>query len=281
MRFSERYGYKKVRELIQVESIDTPLKNKMWGILKIFYWDTAYSSPTSGGCYLSSSANQELLNLCERIWFDFLKEPLDALDMNWHSVLEDLRFNYFDNFQWYEIYDFIEFIAINYPKKEINKRFMSHLNGVLEQEMSGYRFVDGKITRITDTQEVEVIEKAIHTRESLVSKHLRRALELLSDRSRPDYRNSIKESISAVEALVSKIVGEKGTLGQLIKSLDEHVELHSALKSAFEKLYGYTSDESGIRHALMEQDKADFEDAKFMLVTCSAFVNYVEGKLRA
>ncbi|CAG1064599.1 hypothetical protein BAC1_00160 [uncultured bacterium] len=281
MKFSERYGYKKVRELIQIESIDAPLKNKIWGVLKIFYWDTAYNSSTSGGCYLSSSANQELLSLCERIWFDFLKEPLDDLDMNWRNVLEELRINYFDDFQWYEVYDFIEFIAINYPKKDTNKRFMHYLNGVLEQEMSGYRFVDGKITRITDTEEIEVIEKAIHTRESLVGKHLWRALALLSDRSSPDYRNSVKESISAVEALVSKIVGEKGTLGQLIKNLDEHVEIHPALKNAFEKIYGYTSDASGVRHALMEQDKVDFEDAKFMLVTCSAFVNYVEGKLQA
>lgn len=28
----------------------------------------------------------------------------------------------------------------------------------------------------------------------------------------------------------------------------------------------------------MEKDNNDFHDAKFMLVVCSAFINYVEGK---
>jgi hypothetical protein len=44
-------------------------------------------------------------------------------------------------------------------------------------------------------------------------------------------------------------------------------------------LYGYTSDQAGIRHALTEAEKVDFSDAKFMLVVYSAFINFVEGKV--
>ena len=51
-------------------------------------------------------------------------------------------------------------------------------------------------------------------------------------------------------------------------------------KGAFDKLYGYTSDADGIRHALLEEDKVTFEQAKFMLVVCSAFTNYVIGTLK-
>jgi len=40
-------------------------------------------------------------------------------------------------------------------------------------------------------------------------------------------------------------------------------------------IYGYTSDEGGIRHAMLEEKIIDFEDAKFMLVSCSAFINYL------
>jgi hypothetical protein len=47
------------------------------------------------------------------------------------------------------------------------------------------------------------------------------------------------------------------------------------LKSAFLSLYGYTSDANGIRHALLEEAQLTFEDAQFMLVACSAFVNYL------
>lgn len=49
------------------------------------------------------------------------------------------------------------------------------------------------------------------------------------------------------------------------------------MKGAFEKLYGYTSDANGIRHAngLGEGDST-FEEAKYMLICCSAFVNYLK-----
>ena len=36
--------------------------------------------------------------------------------------------------------------------------------------------------------------------------------------------------------------------------------------------------EGGIRHALIKAERVDFNDAKFMLVVCSAFINFVEGK---
>jgi len=125
------------------------------------------------------------------------------------------------------------------------------------------------------------IDLALEGPRDPVHAHLRRALELLSDRASPDYRNSIKESISAVESLVGSTVGEKGTLGQLIKKIEENVGLHPALRAAFSSLYGYTSDEDGIRHAILELQNITFEDAKFFLVVCSAFVNFVRGKVEA
>ncbi len=33
------------------------------------------------------------------------------------------------------------------------------------------------------------------------------------------------------------------------------------------------------RHALLDESDLDFEDAKFMLVSCSAFTNYLKGKV--
>ena len=54
------------------------------------------------------------------------------------------------------------------------------------------------------------------------------------------------------------------------------VEIHKGLKSAFNILYGYTSDAKGIRHAGdIGGPSATFEEAKFMLVACCAFVNYL------
>ena len=43
-------------------------------------------------------------------------------------------------------------------------------------------------------------------------------------------------------------------------------------------LYGYASDENGIRHGGIDFKNAPAEDAKYMLISCSAFVNYLMEK---
>lgn len=283
MSFSEKYGYKPVRDIIQLESIDEPLKNGLWSLLKVHAWDKAkYSSGGySGGYYLNGSGNGDLNNLCHRLWFNYFKEPLDNLENNWTRVLDRLRDHFF-SCEWFEVYDFIEFVANNYDRYGFKDSFTESCNKLLEKEMSAYRFVNNVITRITEKEEIEEVERALEGSRGPVSTHLRRSLELLSDRNAPDYRNSIKESISAVESMVAKVVGaEKGTLGQLVKKLNDEISLHPALQTAFSSLYGYTSDEGGIRHALMELENNDFNDAKFMLVVCSAFINFVEGKSKS
>ena len=267
--------------------MDEALKNGIWSLLGVFYWNKAvYSTSITGygdsGCSLSSGSNRDLQTLCNDLWFSYFKKPLDQLSDDWEKVLQQLR-DYFFKAQWFEVYDFIEFITNSFPHDyhETNKGFMTECNHIFEREMGGYRFVGGQITKIVEEEEIKSIEKAIAESETLVTKHLRRSLELLSDRSNPDFRNSVKESISAVERLASHKTGEEhGTLGQLLKKLEGRVELHPALKNAFSNLYGWTSDDSGIRHALSEKETVDFEDAKFMLVACSAFINYVEGKLK-
>jgi AbiJ N-terminal domain 4 len=282
MRFSERQGHRKVRDRLQLDSVDEPLKNGLWNVLQASVWATAR---TSGGMYpgpwLSHDSNPELKRLCDALWFTFFKLPLDQLDHSWTKVRAELR-KFFFSCTWFEVYDFIEFVADHYQNArnpKFKESFTAACNFILEREASGYRFVGGQIAPIVEPEQVEEIDQALaHGREP-VRAHLRRALDLLSDRSSPDYRNSIKESISAVEGLVVAAVGEKGTLGQLIKRLEERAPIHPALRNGLSSLYGYTSDEGGIRHALMEADSVTFAEAKFLLVVCSAFVNLVEGKM--
>lgn len=280
MQFSERYGYKKVREIVQIDSIDEPLRNALWSLLMVFVWDQICASPgIYGGYYLSSGSNKEIRELCDRLWFAYFKKPLDQRDDEWPKVHGQLR-KYFFDCEWYEVYDFLEFVATNYDHYQFKDNFIAACNKTLEKEISAYRFVDGLISRITEQQEVDEIERALETALGPVRTHLRRALELLASREAPDYRNSIKESISSVESLAAFAVGaDKGTLGQLIKRLEDEIQLHPALRTAFSSLYGYTSDEGGIRHALMESENVRFEDAKFFLVVCSAFINFVEAKI--
>jgi hypothetical protein len=152
---------------------------------------------------------------------------------------------------------------------------------VLERELAGYRIIEDVVTEITDEQEIETLTEALEdTRFQGVSNHLKRALELLSNRENPDYRNSIKESISAVESM-AKIITQKpkADLEEVLKVLERSGKIHGALKAGFSKLYGYTSDEGGIRHAMLEEPNLSASDAKFFLVSCSAFINYLKSKI--
>ena len=92
--------------------------------------------------------------------------------------------------------------------------------------MSGYRFIDGVIAPISNKTEVEAIETAINATQKTglkgASLHIRTALELLGKKPTPDYRNSIKEAISAVESVAKQIVGaDAATLDGALKELGE------------------------------------------------------------
>lgn len=156
------------------------------------------------------------------------------------------------------------------------------INTILEEEKSGYRVIRGEISPITSEEEIQSLVESLEIPFESVNTHMTKALQLYSNRIKPDYENSIKESICAVEAMcciITGVTGAKATLGSAIKELeDSGVHIHGSMKSAFSMLYGYTSDENGIRHGGIDFSNAPAEDAKYMLISCSAFINYLKEK---
>lgn len=275
MKFSERLGYKPVKEQLQVESIDNDLKNSLWSVfLELFFKGLSNEHPE----YLLHTYHKAL-------WFNFFKLPIDTSYIhNDSSVSKDklhqhLRKFFFESKNWYDPFDLIEYSATY-----ADHRYIEMMNIILEREKSAYRFVNGQITQMTSPIEISEIEEAITSNDIYkpVSIHLNRALSLLADKQNPDYRNSIKESISAVESMCKIFTGyDKATLGETLNSLEKGGALHPAMKKAFSSLYGYTSDDAGIRHALIEGDRSiDFYESKFMLVTCSSFINFLKSRLK-
>ena len=130
---------------------------------------------------------------------------------------------------------------------------------------------------IINKEEIEEIEEALNNKYSVCRESLKKAIDHLYDRENPDYANSVKESITAIESMCNIILGTNNkTLGEALNKLESNgVMIHGALKSAFSNLYGYTSDKTGIRHGGKIDEKTTFEEAKFMLVVCSAFFNYL------
>ena len=68
---------------------------------------------------------------------------------------------------------------------------------------------------------------------------------------------------------------KNATLPGALARLRNKVNLHEDFEQGFKKIYDYTSDADGIRHSLLEKPNIDSDDARFMLVSCSAFVNYL------
>lgn len=271
MRFSQRHGYAPVKDALQLESMDKELRNSLWNVVYVYL-----GSPSSTSGALPDPV---LGRIYKALWADFFKFQLDNFNpRHLGNLLERLKGMLILG-PWYEAFDVIEFLASMFGLRLLSEQFRHDVNTLLEREVSGYRFVGEQIAPITDQLELGEIETALAGDSRAVSYQLEQALQYLSDRQSPEYRNSIKESISAVESEVRSALGkEKGTLGQLLPELEKRLSLHPALREAFSKLYGYTSDEGGIRHALMDDSRTvTFEEAKFMLVACSAFINYVRG----
>ena len=278
--FSQRKGLRPLSKAIQRESMDDDLRNRLWNGLKLALWD--HWSPPNRVMGYQSEDGKQVEFVVQLIWLNYFKLPLDTIppfDPSYpKSAYAVLREHFFRG-AWWESYDLLEYLIKVTPKewKELLKEFT---NGFLESENAAYRVVGDEIVEITDEYEMEAVETALDRGIKQSRIHLSRSLELVSDRKRPDFRNSIKESISAVESASQVISGKnKATLGDCIKVIKTNGAIHPALEQALLKLYGYTSDEGGIRHALTEEsNEPSYADAKFMLVSSAAFINFLWTK---
>ncbi len=270
MLFSERQGYTPLRDSVQIEELDKESRVKIWN-----YWVTNFVRETASGRVIG-----ELTDIKEEIWRIYFRKPLDEIPYN-EKFVYNIKEQIITEL-WYEVMDLVELLC-NCENKHVGLKGASEThNRIFEEEKIGYKIIDGKVTPITDEVEVESVDEAIERSKNFsgVREHIRKAIANLSDRKDPDYANSIKESISAVESISQKITGdESATLGEALNNLEDEIEIHGALKSGWLKLYGYTSDADGIRHAMSEKSNLSMTDAKYMLVTCAAFINYLISKL--
>ena len=189
--------------------------------------------------------------------------------------------------EWFKVFDLIQSIIFYSSRNEHlgvrSENYRVRTNQTLEEYKSAYRFLNEQIVPIISETEKRSLELVLES--DILSKgvkeHLATALKLYSDRTAPDYRNSIKESISAVEALCKQMTGKpKATLGDALAILKQKKNINGALLSGLDSIFGYTSNAQGIRHSLKDgETPPTSEDALFMLVTCSAFINYLTSKI--
>ncbi|MFH0978954.1 MAG: hypothetical protein V1837_06680 [Candidatus Woesearchaeota archaeon] len=281
--FSQRQGYREIDNIMQIESMNKDLRT---GLVNVF---SRYISSLFYKIFLmqdefgdSDRIGDEILNrLCD----EFFKEEYGEMANVPQAVVE--LHSFIKEKEWNLVYDLFDFCVIclrdiGSPKSlKVRDELVRAANTVLERENAGYRFINDQITPITDKHQITEILTALESRSKEVKTHLETALRHLSDRNKPDYRNSIKESISAVEAIAVRFAGKENS-AVLTKALDhlerQGVRMHPALKAGYEKIYGYTSDSDGVRHGMLGESNLDQEDARYLLVACAAFINYLEVK---
>ncbi|WP_232356142.1 AbiJ-NTD4 domain-containing protein [Burkholderia vietnamiensis] len=266
LTFSQRMGITPLPEALRPEAMPDGLRSSLWNVF--LHWQQRQNEG-------------ELLTL---LWRDHWKRPVDTIpytssymgDVSYGKAWQEVRHRFFAA-DWYGVYDFLDFLIRlrRFSGEDLGRA----VDWVLAKELAAYRVVNQQIVPVTSEQEVHALEAALSDKGTFaqVSAHLATALAHLSNRQNPDYRNSIKESISAVEAIAKIVSGkDKAELGDALATLEKTGKLHGALRKGYTALYGYMSDANGIRHALMDEPNLTGEDAKYFLIACTAFVNYLK-----
>lgn len=277
--FSERYGYTKPSDVIIRERITPEIQNAIFNcIIKL---EKSLTFNELG--YIKNYFTIIERDICE---YHLNQKIIDYKPGYIIDLIDD------SSIEWYKKLDLLELIIktlvkyCNMPpiSEKIIKDYIENINFEFERLKFSYRVINNQIVEITSEEEIKSIETALTTGDGNIREHLSRALELYSKRPVADYRNSIKESISVVEVFCREKTGED-TLGKALNKLESNgIVIHKLLKSAFDKLYAYTNQpDTGARHALMDNDGAyvpQAEEALFMLVSCSAFINYLNKKIK-
>lgn len=268
MRFGERMGFIEPVTVFQYDSMDNDLRMDIYNWLHYFF-EQEWGSFVYGG-FDPGYGHQ----IGQAVWVDFARE--DAADYSeYYSDFNRFLKNFVLHEDPHRVYELVEYL---YPLA-VNHLSYETLNGLLERNRSAFRFEPnlGEFVAVTDETEMLSLQETLQlgNKYSSASNHIAKALKLLSKQPEPDLANAVKEAISSVEAAAKIVSGkEKATLGDAIKEISAQGQLHKALNDAWLKMYGYTNDAGGIRHASISAgDALDFPTAKYMVVTCSAFVN--------
>jgi len=182
------------------------------------------------------------------------------------------------------IFDLIEFLV---GHKDCNNELAHKLNGLFEETRSAYRLYGVTIIPVGTEEQANALQLAIDDADKNGSGSIRNQLiEAGQELRNGNWAASVRHSIHAVEAtavLLTPDAPKADTLGAALNVLKNQGRLrHEGLKKAFSALYGYTSDEEGIRHATVFNSEADVDeaDALFMHGACASFISYLLAQQR-
>lgn len=290
--FSQRYGLEPLPQPMQLEELSDDLRREIWNATFHFLtMDRSGNHPSMG--MLGAVPDHQTPIIIRNVLGKFLKLPHDEIDTN--VRFHERHANYRQTKKiilreaFNKVLDLIEIVANLPDKPKGTTKFIDIIQHQFERHAAAYWLDTSSrpfqfYPRSSKEQGV-AMQQAIKTlRESGMegaSTHLSQAAEHIKAQQ---YGDSIADSIHAVGS-VARVIDPRASkkLGPALDSLEKaNLLKHPALKEAFKKLYGYTSDEPGIRHPLLDQGSPDvgLDEAVFMLGACASFAAYLVNKHR-
>lgn len=273
--FSQRNGLVPIPQLLKLGEISDEFRNELYNLIHQFLeGNINYNNEI---IYMRTSTKRQTLRSVHRNVF---KRTIDEIDDRGFNVISFYKKHLLDD-EYNVVFDVIEHIMRVHNRLDFD--FVSEFKRMFNKHALAYTIIDEKCPTIVPAaspEEGEAIRQAFEAAEgdkyAAVREHLRNSAEQINANLPAD---AIRESIHAVESVLRIVTGESD-FNKALQKLETSHRIHPALKDAFKKLYAYTSDEQGIRHALVDQpaSPAGMDEAVFMLGTCAAFVGYVIRK---
>jgi len=280
LSFAQAEGAVALPSQLQPKEVSDQLAALIWAIVYASMRD-CFKSPSGPAGYASSIPTTRVVNPWATILYNYhvLEAHLAADDFlpiahSWTRTIKGLIFSR----DYIVLFGFLEFVL---RQRILPPTFVQNLEKALATGRAAYRVVDGDtIIPIGSEVEHQTLERAFA---DLVASefhgaraHLRAASSALSA---GDYSTSVRESVHAVES-VARAIWPTKSLRESLGQLEKMTNVHPALRKGFEAIYGYTSDEQGIRHPLVDGSgaKVDETDALFMIGACASFVSYLINK---
>lgn len=267
--FAQAEGVQPLPKQLALRTISNELSATVWAIVHISL-EKSTDYPSMGGYAYFSDPWKTILN---RWWITVLHQNLD--EMPHAESMHALVKSELTSRNYVKVLGFIEYVV---RQRECPRDFETAISRVLEQCMAPYRIVDKTVMPFSSDQEAAAVLDAIAATKLANAggprTHLNKSGQELTN---GNWAASVRESIHAVESTAKILDPSASTLGPALSKLKDSIGLNPAMERAFKALYGYSSDENGIRHALVFNAQANVteRDAMFMLGACAAFVTYL------
>lgn len=278
LSFSQAQGYQELPKPLKLGELPSEARIQIWNVLYNLLNQSKNESPSRRR---PSSAEKSWANVLRRVHAIHDNEPLDDWNPRFESICISLRHR-IENQDFNEVFDLIQYIMRD---RECPENFVKYLQVTFKRCKLAYAIDSGPPPTIFPSVTAEEGQAIGASLQALAqaglqgsASHLRNSAECVN---KGDWAGSIRESIHAVESVARQIApNEPDTLTQALNSVAGYGSLHPKLKDALKELYWYSSDEQGIRHALLDQDKAKvgMDEAVFMLGACASFASYLWRK---